>query len=193
MKKKIGLLFGSFNPIHNGHLVIAQAVVNAHLTNEVWMTVSPQNPFKDPKNLLNQYDRLHLVQLAVADNIQIKACDIEFKLPKPSYTIDTLTYLQERYPNYEFVVIMGEDNLEHFAKWKNHEKILKYYTLVVYPRMGYTAPDEYKNNPRITFLEVPRLEISATYIRQTIKAGGSVRYLVPDKVFDYIAATKLWS
>ena len=167
MKKKIGLLFGSFNPIHNGHLVIAQAVVNAHLTNEVWMTV--------------------------ADNTQIKACDIEFKLPKPSYTIDTLTYLQERYPNYEFVVIMGEDNLEHFAKWKNYEQILKYYTLVVYPRMGYTAPDEYKNNPRITFLEVPRLEISATYIRQTIKAGGSVRYLVPDKVFDYIAATKLWS
>lgn len=192
MKKKVGLLFGSFNPIHNGHLVIAQSVVNAHLTDEVWIVVSPQNPFKDPKSLLNQYDRLHLVQLAVEGNMQIKPCDIEFKLPKPSYTIDTLTYLQERHANYDFVVIMGEDNLEHFAKWKNYEQILKYYTLIVYPRIGYTAPDIYKNNPRISFLAVPRIEISATYIRQIIKSGGSIRYLVPDNVFDYIAATKLW-
>lgn len=192
MKKKVGLLFGSFNPIHNGHLVIAQSVVNAHLTDEVWIVVSPQNPLKDPKNLLNQYDRLHLVRLAVEYNTQIKPCDIEFKLPKPSYTIDTLTYLQERHPAYDFVVIIGEDNLEHFAKWKNYEQILKYYTLVVYPRIGYTAPDMYKDNPRISFLAVPRIEISATYIRQIIKSGGSIRYLVPDKVFDYIAATKLW-
>lgn len=190
--KKIGLLFGSFNPVHNGHLVIAQTLINQQMADEVWLVVSPQNPFKDIKNLLNQYDRLYLVQLALEDNPKVKASTIEFNLPKPSYTIDTLTYLQEKYPDYQFAVIMGEDNLEHLHKWKNYQKILQYYQIIVYPRFGYQIPDTYKNHPKVSLLQVPRFEISATDIRKIIQNGGSVRYLVPDSVYYCLVERKLY-
>ncbi len=191
MSKHIGLLFGSFNPVHVGHLIIAETVSNLPNINQVWIVVSPQNPFKSQKDLLNQYDRLHLVTLAIGDNLKLRASDIEFKLPKPSYTIDTLTYLHEKHPDYEFSIIMGEDNLKHFHKWKNYEQILKYYHLIVYPRPGYET-DKFKDHPKITRLKVPLLEISATYIRQQLKQGNSARYLVPDEAYAHIEETGFW-
>lgn len=192
MKKTIGLLFGSFNPVHNGHLAIAQAVVNAAFAHEVWLVVSPQNPFKDPKSLLNQYDRLHLARLATENNPHLRASDFEFQLPKPSYTIDTLTYLQERHPHHQLVLIMGADNLQSFHRWKNYEQILKYYTIVVYPRLGYQTPIEYQNHPTVRHLDVPLIDISATYIRQLVANKASARYLVPDKVHEYMMGTNWW-
>ncbi|OWY20091.1 nicotinate-nucleotide adenylyltransferase [Sphingobacteriales bacterium UPWRP_1] len=190
-RKHIGLLFGSFNPIHIGHLIIAETIANSNGISEVWLIVSPQNPLKDKKSLLNQYDRLHLVTLATENNPLLKASNIEFALPKPSYTINTLTYLQEKYPEHQFSLIVGEDNMEHFHKWHNYEAILKYYTLLVYPRPNY-PPTQYLSLPNVQRLQVPVIEISSTYIRQLLKAGKSIRYLVPDKVYDYIMSTNWW-
>ncbi len=190
-KKRIALLFGSFNPIHTGHLIIAESVASSTLAEEVWLVVSPQNPFKVRKNLLNQYDRLHLVQLAVEDNSALRVSNIEFGLPKPSYTIDTLVYLKEKYPDYAFSLIMGEDNLMHLHKWKNYEVLLKRYQIIVYPRPGYET-NKFIDHPNVHRLEVPLLEISATYIRQRLKNGLSIRYLVPEKVYNYINGVDLW-
>lgn len=192
MQKNIGLFFGSFNPIHIGHLIIAETVSNLPHIKEVWFVISPQNPFKEKKSLLNQYDRLHLVKLAIEDNPKLKASTIEFNLPQPSYTIDTLTYLQEKYPKSDFSLIMGEDNLKHFHKWKNYEQILKYYNLIVYPRPHYQT-DKYNEHPKVTRLQVPLLEISASYIRERIKSQTSIRYLVHDKVGSYIQEMNLWN
>ncbi|MDA3780546.1 MAG: nicotinate (nicotinamide) nucleotide adenylyltransferase [Bacteroidales bacterium] len=182
---KVGLFFGSYNPIHIGHLAIANYMVEFSDLDELWMVVSPQNPFKNRKNLLNEVDRLNLVELALQNDIKIKASNIEFTLPKPSYTIDTLTYLNEKYPNKEFAIIMGSDNLIHFHKWKNTEQILKHYQLYVYPRPN-TSIEKYKNNNNITIVDAPLMEISSSFIRTAIKSKKDIRYFLPKKVYHYI-------
>lgn len=182
---KIGLFFGSFNPIHVGHLIIANTMATATDLNQVWFIVSPQNPFKKNKSLLHEFDRLTMVEKAIADNFKMKAYDIEFTMPKPSYTIDTLAKLSEKHPEHEFVLIMGEDNLVQFENWKNYDKILTYYKLYVYARPN-TPPHNFGNHPSIKFVEAPLLDISATYIRKCIAEGKPIRYLVKDEVVEYI-------
>ncbi|MFN7260995.1 MAG: nicotinate (nicotinamide) nucleotide adenylyltransferase [Cyclobacteriaceae bacterium] len=183
--KKIGLFFGSFNPIHMGHLIIANIMAQNTDLDKVWLVVSPQNPFKPSKGLLHEFDRYDLVKAAIADNYKLEASDVEFHLPKPSYTIHTLAYLTEKYPNKEFKVIIGEDNLENFTKWKNHEQILAQFGLYVYPRPHVTNSD-LKRHPQVTIVEAPMIDISATYIRNCIKNNKSIRYLVPETVENMI-------
>ncbi len=182
-KQQIGLFFGSFNPVHIGHMIIAQFMATHSELDKIWMVVSPQNPFKKKSTLANDYDRLHLVRTAIGENEKIEASDIEFKLPKPSYTVDTLTYLKEKYPNKQFSLIMGGDNLATFHKWKNHDVILQHHKIYVYSRPSYELGD-LKDHPSVTVLEAPLLSISASYIRSQIKAGHSIRYLVPDAVHE---------
>lgn len=177
---KIGLYFGSFNPIHIGHLIIASYVANHTDMQQVWFVVSPQNPLKPSSVLLNEYHRLHLVHLALEDDLRLKASDVEFKLPRPSYTIDTLTYLQEKYPQHEFSVIMGSDSFQNLPRWKNFELLVKNYPIIVYKRKEFAVTDTFGAN--VIELEAPMLEISATEIRDNIKAGKTIRYLVPEKV-----------
>ena len=177
---KIGLFFGSFNPIHHGHLMVASFIANHTELKQIWLVVSPQNPHKAQSSLLNEYDRLHLAQLAVENDTQIKVSDIEFKLPKPSYTIDTLTYLQEKYPQHQFYVIMGSDSFKNLPKWKNFETLVKNYQFIVYSRPGFDITEEYGAD--VTFLEAPMLELSATLIRNNCKEGITIRYLVPEDV-----------
>jgi len=183
--KKIGLFFGSFNPIHIGHLIIANYM--AHYTDlaEVWLVVSPHNPLKKKDNLLNMYDRLEMVNLALEDAGQIRSTDIEFRLPQPSYTIDTLIHLQERYPDYTFVLIMGADNLLTLNKWKNYEIILRDFAIYVYPR-PHCDINSWMNHPKITITSTPLMEISSTFIRKAIKDGKNVQYFLPDKVLQFI-------
>lgn len=180
----IGLYFGSFNPVHTGHLIIASHVVNQTAVQQVWLVVSPQNPFKTSAGLLNEYDRLHLVNLAIDDEIRIKASDVEFRLPRPSYTIDTLTYLREKYPQHQFSIIMGSDGFQNLAKWKNAELLLKEYPIIVYKRPGFDITDTW--NAQVQILDAPMLDISATLIRNNLKEGKSIRYLVPEKVREEI-------
>jgi nicotinate-nucleotide adenylyltransferase len=177
---KIGLFFGSFNPIHHGHLMVASFIANHTDLQQVWLVVSPQNPHKTQSSLLNEYDRLHLAQLAIEDDAQIKVSDIEFKLPKPSYTIDTLTYLQEKYPQHQFYVIMGSDSFQNLPKWKNFEALVKNYQFIVYRRPGFDITEKYGAD--IIYLEAPMLELSATLIRNNCKDGITIRYLVPEDV-----------
>jgi nicotinate-nucleotide adenylyltransferase len=185
--QKIGLFFGSFNPIHMGHLIIANLMAETTDLNKVWFVVSPHNPFKASKGLLHEFDRYDLVRAAIFDNYKLEVSDIEFHLPKPSYTIHTLVHLAEKYPEKEFKVIIGEDNLINFTKWKNHEQILKNFGLYVYQRPN-TQLSELKSHPNVTYIEAPMLDISATFIRQCIKRNQSVRYLVPDVVEERIRA-----
>lgn len=181
---KIGLYFGSFNPIHIGHLIIANHVINANVVQKVWFVVSPQNPLKQSSSLLNEYQRLFLVNLAIEDNNSFKASDVEFKLPRPSYTIDTLTYLKEKYPEDQFSIIMGSDSFSNINKWKNYEKIVADNEIVIYNRPGFSTASANKN---VEVLEdVPLLEISATNIRNLLKSGKSAKYLVPDAVLEEI-------
>jgi len=177
---KIGLFFGSFNPIHHGHLMVASFIANHTDLQQIWLVVSPQNPHKTQTSLLNEYDRLHLAQLAIEDDAQIKVSDIEFKLPKPSYTIDTLTYLQEKYPQHQFHVIMGSDSFQNLPKWKNFEALVKNYQFIVYRRPGFDITEDYGAD--IQYLEAPMLELSATLIRNNCKDGITIRYLVPEQV-----------
>jgi nicotinate-nucleotide adenylyltransferase len=179
--QKIGLFFGSFNPIHIGHMIIANIMAENADLNKVWFVVSPQNPFKPSKGLLHEFDRYDMVKAAIADHYKLEASDVEFNLPKPSYTIHTLAYLTEKFPGKEFKVIIGEDNLENFAKWKNHEEILNQFGLYVYPRPHVTN-SELKRHPHVKMIEAPLLDISATYIRNCIKSNKSIRYLVPEPV-----------
>ena len=183
--KKIGLFFGSFNPVHIGHLIIANYMANFTQLDEVWFVVSPQNPFKEKKSLGNMYDRLEMVNLAIDGAEKLRASDIEFNLPQPSYTIDTLTYLQEKYPNKDFVLIMGEDNLAGFLKWKNADIILRDYKIIVYPRPGYDA-GELKNHPAVTMTNTPVMELSSTFLRQAIKGNKNIKFYTPDKVIEFI-------
>lgn len=179
--QKIGLFFGSFNPIHIGHLIIANIMAENTDLNKVWFVVSPQNPFKTSKGLLHEFDRYDMVKAAIADNYKLEVSDVEFHLPRPSYTIHTLTYLTEKFPGKQFKVIVGEDNLENFVKWKNHDQILEQYGLYVYPRPHVTN-SELKRHPNVKMVEAPLLDISATYIRNCIKNNKSIRYLVPEPV-----------
>lgn len=181
---KIGLYFGSFNPIHVGHLIIANHVINETEEQQVWFVVSPQNPFKQSSSLLNEYHRLHLAQIAVEDDIRLRAIDIEFKLPRPSYTINTLIYLQEKYPQHEFTIIMGSDSFQNLPKWKNAELLIRDCSFIVYNRPGYELKE--LHNAKVNILNAPLLTISATLIRSNIQKGKSICYLVPDKVRDYI-------
>ena len=177
---KIGLFFGSFNPIHHGHLMVASYIANHTELQQVWLVVSPQNPHKTQLSLLNEYDRLHLAQLAIENDDQIKVSDIEFKLPKPSYTIDTLTYIQEKFPQHQFSVIMGSDSFQNLPKWKNFEALVKNYQFIVYRRPGFDITEKYGAD--VQYLEAPMLELSATLIRNNCKNGITIRYLVPENV-----------
>ncbi len=179
--KKVGLFFGSFNPIHIGHMIIANLVKETTDVDEVWFVVSPQNPFKKNKNLLHEFDRLDMVQLATSDDYSFRVSDIEFSMPKPSYTIDTLTVLNEKHSDIEFRLIIGGDNLASFPKWKNHNQILEHFGLIVYPRPN-AGDSDLKNHKNVKFIDAPEMDISATFIRKLIKSGKSIKYLVPDAV-----------
>lgn len=189
--KKVGLFFGSFNPVHVGHMIIANFMATQSDLKQVWMVVSPQNPLKSKASLASDYDRLHLVQLAIGDNPNLLASNIEFKLPQPSYTIDTLTYLKEKFPERKFVLIMGGDNLATLHKWKNYELILRDYEIYVYQRPNYALGD-LSEHPKVKIFEAPQMHISASYIRNCIKAGQSIQYLVPDAVFENLEKSQLY-
>lgn len=177
----IALFFGSFNPIHIGHLIIADAISLEKDIEKVWFVVSPQNPFKVKESLLTESSRFYLTQLATEDNPNFFVSNIEFHLPKPSYTIDTLNYLEEKYPDKKFCLVMGGDNLVHFEKWKNYEKILENYKIYIYkrPKSDTSQIPVHKN---IYYLDVPLMEISSTLIRERIKNNLSIKYLLPEKV-----------
>lgn len=183
--QKIGLFFGSFNPIHMGHLIIANLMAETSDLKKVWFVVSPQNPLKPAKGLLHEFDRYDMVRAAIFDNYKLEASDVEFHLPKPSYTIHTLVHLKEKHPDKEFRIILGEDNLESFTRWKNYQQILDYYGLYVYPR-PHTQLSELRTHPNVTMVDAPTLDISATFIRNCIRKKQSVRYLVPDAVEEMI-------
>ena len=183
---KIGLYFGSFNPIHHGHLIIANYVLQHSDLEQVWFIVSPQNPFKESASLLNEYHRLYLAQIAIEGEKGLRAMDIEFRLPKPSYTANTLIYLQEKYPDFQFSLIMGSDSYSNLPKWKNAEYITKNYPIYVYRRAGEEIVTGINGDAHTKIMEAPLLQISATYIRENVKAGRSIRFLVPDKVRDEI-------
>jgi nicotinate-nucleotide adenylyltransferase len=187
----IGLYFGSFNPIHIGHLVIANYMVEFTNLNQIWFVISPQNPLKKRTSLLADYHRYELVERAIGKNDKFRVSDIEFKLPKPSYTIDTLTYLKEKYPKKNLSLIMGEDNLLTLEKWKNYKELIEYYEFYVYPRSGEKSDNRHKiktlfKKGKIHFVEAPRIEISSSFIRQAIKQGKDVRYYLPEPVYTYI-------
>lgn len=190
--QKIGLFFGSFNPVHVGHLIIANVMAENTDLNKVWFVVSPQNPFKPSKSLLHEFDRYDMVKAAIADNYKLEVSDVEFHLPKPSYTIDTLTVLSERNPQKDFRVIIGEDNLINFEKWKNHAQILDQHGLYVYPRPGVTN-SAIGRHPNVKMVEAPLLDISATFVRQCIKDNKSIRYLVPEPVEQMIRSRNFYT
>ena len=172
-------------------MIIANYMISHADIDNLWMVVSPQNPFKQKKTLARDYDRLHLLTLAIGDNLKIKASDIEFNLPQPSYTIDTLTFLKEKYPQHEFSLIMGGDNLATFHKWKNYELLLANHKIFVYKRPDSEIP-KLVNHQNIEFFDAPLLEISSSYIRKLIKEGKSIRYLVTDKVYEYLDETPIY-
>jgi nicotinate-nucleotide adenylyltransferase len=184
---KIGLYFGTFNPIHIGHLIIANHLAEYSSLDQIWMVVTPHNPLKKKKALLDDYHRMQMVHLATEDFLKIKPSDIEFKLLQPNYTVNTLAHLKEKHPTYEFSLIMGEDNLKSFHKWKNYETILTHHELYVYPRLS----DEedilkLKNHSKIHLIDAPIVEISSTFIRSNIKNGKNVKPFLSPKVWEYI-------
>jgi len=180
----IGLYFGSFNPIHHGHLIIAQHILQSLPLKELWFVVSPQNPFKPSRSLLNENHRYFLVQEAIEGELRMKATNVEFFLPRPSYTATTLAYLREQYPQHRFHLIMGSDAWQNFPNWKNPESILEHHPVIIYKRPGYEVAHRQGNN--ITVLDAPLLQISSTHIRELVKNGHSIRYFVPDKVMQEI-------
>lgn len=188
---KIGLFFGSFNPVHTGHMIIANHMATRTDLEQVWLVVSPHNPLKPKKSLANDYDRLHLVELAIAGNPVLRSSNIEFSLPQPSYTVDTLAYLIDKYPEHEFALIMGGDNLASLHKWKNYEVLLENYPIYVYSRPGNDIP-QWINKEKIHFADAPMMHISASYIRKSIRDGFSVRYLVPEPVYHYLENSALY-
>jgi len=186
----IGLYFGSFNPIHIGHLIVANHIVQNSEIDKVWFVVSPHNPLKDSHSLLNEYHRLHLVNLAIEGNTKFRASNVEFHLPKPSYTINTLTYLTEKFPLERFSIIMGSDSFQNIHRWKNFEQLIKQYSFIVYMRPGFEIRE--KHGAEVTVLQAPMLEVSSTYIRDQIKQKKSIRYIVPDAVAEYIQDNKYY-
>lgn len=191
---KIGLFFGSFNPIHIGHLIIADAILQNSDLDEISFVVSPQNPFKERKSLLHEFDRYDMVKKAIENNQSFSVSDIEFNLPKPSFTIDTLIHLQEKFPTNSFAIIMGEDNLTTFHKWKNVSEILKNYEVYVYPRPFAEPPIAvYQNHSNIHIINnVPLIEISSTMIRERLQNNQSIQYIVPQAVIDFIEKKKFY-
>jgi nicotinate-nucleotide adenylyltransferase len=196
---KIGLYFGTFNPIHVGHLIIANHFAEHTDLNQVWMVVTPHNPLKNKDTLLKDSTRLELVFLATEDYPKIKPCDIEFQLPQPNYTVNTLAHLQDKYPKNEFSLIMGEDNLKSFHKWKNYEVILENHDIYVYPRVDENGHSNnngekygFKNNTNVHFIAAPIVEISATFIRNSIKNKKNIQPLLPNKVWEYIDHNNLY-
>ena len=193
--KKIGLFFGSFNPIHVGHLILANHMVNFTDLDEIWFVVSPQNPHKIKSSLLAEHHRLAMVKEAIDDNSKFKASDIEFHLSKPSYTVDTLVYMEEKYPDYQFALLMGEDNLRSFHKWKNYEVILDKYPIFVYPRVltvqEMQNTESFEEHPLLNHhnihkVDAPVTKISSSFIRKNIAAGLSVKYLLTEPVWQYL-------
>ncbi len=184
-KHKVGLFFGSFNPVHNGHLIIANYILEYTDLEQIFFVVSPQNPFKQKASLLEDYHRLALVREAIGETRKYHACDIEFKMPKPSYTIDTLTYLKEKYPDKEFSLIMGSDNLKNFHKWKNSQQIIDNHMLYVYPRPNFDV-SEFKEVKNITIIDAPLMEISSTFIRKAIKEKKDIRFFMPETAWKYL-------
>ncbi len=182
---KVGLFFGSFNPVHVGHMILANYMLEYTDLESIWFVVSPHNPTKIKNSLLDEKQRLRLVELAIGDNNKLKASNIEFKLPQPSYTINSLTYLKEKSPQNEFVLLMGADNLENFHKWKNYEEILKQCELYVYPRLQ-SDGGNLKTHPKVKLVNAPMVEISSTFIRSAIKEKIDVRYFVPEAAWKYI-------
>ncbi|AGC76787.1 nicotinate-nucleotide adenylyltransferase [Nonlabens dokdonensis] len=186
-KNSIGLYFGTFNPIHIGHLAIANYLVENSDLDEIWMVVTPHNPHKKKKTLLDDYQRLHMVHLATDDYVKIKASNIEFGLPQPSYTVNTLAHLSEKYPDKKFTLIMGEDNLKSLHKWKNYQVILEDYSIIVYPRVSSgDLPEQFINHSKITKIDAPIMEISSTMIRNGIKEGKDLRYFMHHQVQKYV-------
>jgi len=184
---KIGLYFGTFNPIHIGHLIIANHMAEHADLDQIWMVVTPHNPHKKKSSLLDDYHRLHMVHLAALDFPKIQPSDIEFKLPQPNYTVNTLAHLQEKFPKHEFSLIMGEDNLNSLHKWKNYEVILQNHDIYVYPRLNSGVLDEqFVNHPKIQRIGAPVIELSSTFIRESIKNGKNVVPMLPNKVWEYI-------
>jgi len=194
MSKTVGLYFGTFNPIHVGHLVIANHMVQHANLDELWFVVSPQNPLKPKASLLADYHRLALVRIAVEDNDRLKASNIEFDLAQPSYTVHTLVALSEKYPDHNFTIIMGEDNLNTLPKWKNFEQILAHYSILVYPRVesdenlsvNSEGRSDLLDHPKVTMIDAPLMKISASFIRKSIKHGKDVRYLLTEPVLKYV-------
>ncbi|TNE55340.1 MAG: nicotinate-nucleotide adenylyltransferase [Bacteroidetes bacterium] len=194
--KKIGLYFGSFNPIHVGHLIIANYMTQHPDLDQVWLVVSPQNPHKQKSTLLPDFQRLNLVRLAIDDNPKLRASDVEFKLSKPSYTVTTLAYLKEQYSDHQFALIMGEDNLRSLHKWYNYEYILENHRIYVYPRLGENSKEEappLKGHAAIEWLDnTPQMKISSSFIREMIAEGKEVRYLLTEPVFQYVDEMNLY-
>lgn len=183
----IGLYFGTFNPIHVGHLIIANHMAEYSNLEQIWMVVTPHNPLKQKSTLLDDYHRLHLVNLATEDYPKIKPSDIEFKLPQPNYTVNTLAHLKDKFPQHEFSLIMGEDNLKSLHKWKNYEYILENHNIYIYPRISEELENlDLKNHPRIHKIEAPIVEISSTFIRNGIKNKQNIRPLLSEKVWNYV-------
>ena len=186
LQLKVGLYFGSYNPIHIGHLAIANYMVEFTDINQLWFVVSPQNPFKRKANLLDDYQRLEMTHRAVEGDDRLRASNIEFNLPKPSYTIDTLTYLKEQHPNFQFVIIMGSDNLENFHKWKNYNSIIENFGVIVYPRPGFDK-SKIQLHKNISIAEnAPLMEISSSFIRKAIANGKDIRHFLPQKTWEYM-------
>lgn len=189
---KIGLFFGSFNPVHTGHLLIANYFVQFTELDKIWFIISPQNPFKANDELLDENTRLHLMQLAINGDERFMASDFEFNLSRPSYTVNTLHELSKAYPEYTFVPIIGGDNLQTFHLWKQYETILKNHEVYVYRRAGFHENPLLANHQKIKIFEVPLLNISSTYIREMLQAGKSIKYLVPQTVEEFIAMKGLY-
>jgi len=184
---KIGLFFGTFNPIHVGHLIIANHMVEHSQLDEVWLVVTPLSPFKKKSSLLDNHQRLEMVYRATEDFAKLRPSDIEFNLPQPNYTIKTLLYLKEKFPEHDFSLIMGEDNLSSFHKWKNYEEILNQHNIFVYPRIkSKPLKEEFLNHEKIFNISAPILELSSTFIRQEIKARRNVKPMLPVKVWEYL-------
>ncbi|WP_194851754.1 nicotinate (nicotinamide) nucleotide adenylyltransferase [Nonlabens antarcticus] len=186
-KNRIGLYFGTFNPVHIGHLAIANYLIENSELSEIWMVVTPHNPLKKKNSLLEDYQRLHMVEIATQEYFKIKPSNIEFNLPQPNYTVNTLIHLQEKYPEKEFFLIMGEDNLKSLPKWKNYKVLLEDYRIIVYPRISAgKVPEELINHPSIIKIDAPIMEISSTMIRNGITAGQDLPYFLHHKVYQYI-------
>lgn len=182
---KIALFFGSFNPIHIGHLILANYILEHSDADELWFVVSPQNPLKAKKTLLHDHDRYDMVEMAIKNYPKMRVSDVEFSMPRPSYTIDTLTYLHEKFPKYQFTLIMGEDNLVSLPKWKNYETLVKNHQIIVYPRVSDTEEIPYEH-PNIQKINAPIIELSSTEIRKMIKENKNIRPMLPPEVYEYV-------